>query len=294
VGDLEHIADVVWTESGSDLFDDDHGDHGPSTEADADPSDSVYTEICRSCEQAFTYARYVTWGDRRVEAYPKYRCPSCQEEEEKRQQLERKREHFDSAMFYQYRDGDRGSRLAEASFDEFEQGPHNAQALSLAKTWMSASPRPNVIIVGPIGSGKSYLAACLYRALTDAYEPTFWVNVGTLMAQIRRGFADKDAAQQAGERIESAGLAPFLVLDDLGKVHPGKDVSWVEETFYAIIDARYRNALPTIVTTEWKSQALEERVGASVVSRLEAGAWVLGLKKPATSYRLPAQIPSSK
>ena len=70
------------------------------------------------------------------------------------------------------------------------------------------------------------------------------MNVGTLMAQIRRGFADKDAAQEAGARIENAGSAPFLVLDDLGKVHPGKDVSWVEETFYAIIDARYRNALP--------------------------------------------------
>jgi hypothetical protein len=107
------------------------------------------------------------------------------------------------------------------------------------------------------------------------------------MALVKRGFNDRDSAEKANIKAEYAESAAFLVLDDLGKVHPGKDVSYTEEQFYAIVEARYRNELPTIVTTEWKSKALAERVGESVVSRLEDGAAVAGIKKPPEPYRKP-------
>jgi DNA replication protein DnaC len=237
----------------------------------------------------FTYDKHVTWWDGSRRSFEQITCPACLDAKEQKRRLEQKREDFQWVMFHQYRDSDRGSRLGPASFDQFEERPHNGQALTLAKAWLQEARRPNLIIVGPVGSGKSYLAACLYRALVDQYEQTYWVNAGTLMAQIRRGFSSRDAAYEAGSRAEKAQTAPFLVLDDLGKVHPGRDVSWVEETFYAIIEARYRNQLPTVVTTEWKTDALAERVGVSVVSRLEAGAWVIGLRKSATSYRRTAR-----
>jgi len=284
VSELQHIADVAWMGSGNDGADDHHHDD------DSELPDRLVTEICVRCNQPFTYDRYTTWCDGSLRPVQQIACSSCLEKEEETRRLQQKQEDFKWVMFHHYHDSDRGSRLAAASFDQFQERPHNSQALKTARAWLEETPRQNLIIVGPIGSGKSYMAACLYRALIDEYEQTYWVNAGTLMAQIRRGFSSKDAAHEAGSRAERAGTAPFLVLDDLGKVHPGRDVSWVEETFYAIIEARYRNELPTIVTTEWKSDALAERVGASVVSRLEAGAWVLGLRKPATSYRRPAQM----
>jgi len=320
VSERKHRVDAAWTGSGSDPVDDDHDDHHDDDhadeelgdrqrledvrrpedddddddqprDADAEPADHLATEICISCKQPFTYDKHITWWDGSRRSFEQITCPACLEAKEQKRRLEQKQEDFQWVMFHQYRDNDRGSRLGAASFHQFEERPHNIQALRLAQAWLQETPRPNLIIVGPVGSGKSYLAACLYRALVDQYERTYWVNAGTLMAQIRRGFSSRDAAYEAGSRAEKAGTAPFLVLDDLGKVHPGRDVSWVEETFYAIIEARYRNDLPTIVTTEWKSDALAERVGVSVVSRLEAGAWVLGLRKPATSYRRTAQMP---
>lgn len=54
---------------------------------------------------------------------------------------------------------------------------------------------------------------------------------------------------------------------------------------YTVFDARYRENLPTVITTEWKSDALADRVGLSVVSRLEDGALVAGLK--ADRWRKP-------
>ena len=285
MSELQHRADVAWTGSGSDGA----GDHDCHDD-DCEVLDHLVTETCVRCNQPYTYESYTTWWDGSLRPVQPIACSSCLEEEEETRRLQQKQEDFTWAMFHHYRDDDRGSRLAMASFYQFEEGPHNVQALKMAKAWLKETPRPNLVLVGPIASGKSYLAACLRDVLLEQREPVYWMNAGTLMAQIRRGFSNRDAASEAGSRMEKAGTAPILVLDDLGKVHPGRDVSWVEETFYAIIEARHRNELPTIVTTEWKSDALAERVGASVVSRLEDGAWVLGLRKPAASYRRPAQM----
>lgn len=247
--------------------------------------------ICEACGETFAYTpAYLPWRDAPLR---RPLCDPCAEraaqEAREERALEEKRGRYEMATLY-VRGSERGSRLARASFADFSEGPHNTQALTLATTWLAEERKPNLIVVGPIKSGKSYLAACLYNALHAQWEPAYWLNAGTLMAQIRRGFSDRESAATAGQRMENAERAPVLVLDDLGKVHPGKDVSWVEETFYAIVEARYRDELPTIVTTEWKSEALAERVGPSVVSRLEDGAWVTGLRQPDGGYRRPAKV----
>jgi DNA replication protein DnaC len=246
--------------------------------------------VCALCGREFPYrCRYVINGTAVFRIPAPDICEACQETETRKDQEEERQRTFEAAM-QRYRDGDRGSRLAQASFADYLEADHNRAAMKTAQAWVQATSRPNLLIVGPIQSGKSYLAACVYNALLAAYEPAYWLNAASLVAKIRRGFGDREAAAEANGRIERAERAPILVLDDLGKVHPGKDVSWVEETFYAIVEARYRDELPTIVTTEWKSEALAERVGPSVVSRLEDGAWVTGLRQPDGGYRRPAKV----
>lgn len=244
---------------------------------------------CVACGQEFTYERFwTTLARRRLLIPARTRCDSCEaalEAEEERAAAEERRWGAYRRLLGRRGPDDRGSRLETASFAAFIEGPHNREALALAAGWCDQDPRPNLLVVGPIGSGKSYLAACLYNALHARACPAYWLNAASLMAQIRRGFGSREDAVRAGAKAEFATTAPVLVLDDLGKVHPGKDVSWVEETFYAIVDERYRDGLPTIVTTEWKSVALAERVGESVVSRLQDGAWVAGIRKPAEPYR---------
>ncbi len=267
---------------------------------------------CEDCEKAFTFTVGHCCRSRgKISYLTPTRCPPCSEEHErKREEAERQErlyQRFRSIETHHEYHSDFGQRLSRASFVAFEEGPHNAEALAVAKKWLAIDTpfpgeincgrlysaynapikdRPSLIIVGAIGSGKSYLAACLYRELkAKERESALWLNAASLIAQVRHGFSDKEAGSLAGDKIKVAGWAPVLFLDDLGKVHPGKDVSWIEEQFYALIDARYRAALPTVVTTEWKAEALTKRVGESVVSRLMDGAMVAGIKAPAKPYR---------
>ena len=245
--------------------------------------------VCEDCGETFEYIPMMI-GLVTKRPLVQTVCAAChvvrREQEDRERALEEKKRRYDLDSYYEDSLGsDIGSRLLKASFAEFKEAPHNAAALRMATEWMAEEHKPNLIIVGPIGCGKSYLAACIHNALHSQYERACWLNAGSMMALVRRGFSDKDAAHEAGERMHCASHAKYLVFDDLGKVHPGKDVSWVEETFYAIIEDRYRNERPTVVTTEWKSEALVERVGKSVVSRIEDGAWVAGIKAPAEPYR---------
>ena len=151
---------------------------------------------------------------------------------------------------------------------------------------MAADPLlGNLLIVGGVGSGKSYLAACVRAVILARACPVLWINAATYMGLVKRGFHNSEMAHLAGEKASAAERSRVLVLDDLGKVHPSKDVSFVEEIFYSIVDARYRNELPIIVTTEWNSEGLAQRVGPSVTSRLQHDAVVCGLKKPTQEYR---------
>jgi len=223
---------------------------------------------CERCGEPFEYEQhYVRYLEetRPVPVAPV--CPACREAERLEQEASYALRRFEQAMS-RYRDGHLGSRLAGASFAAFQEGPHNAAGLKAAQRWLSADPRPNLLLVGPVQSGKSYL-----------------------VARIRRGFTDREATVTANRWLDNAETAPVLVLDDLGKVHPGRDVSWVEETFYGIIEARYRDELPTVITTEWKAAVLAERVGESVVSRLKHGAWAVGLDLPPTPYRRTREVP---
>lgn len=182
-----------------------------------------------------------------------------------------------------------GERLFGASLDAWQETKANAKAKGTALAWLG-DPKVNCIIVGPIGSGKTYLMACILRALvekgwrahtTDWGDPErdlYWLSAPEWINQVKRGFRSDDEAYRAESMLSLAKSAGVLFLDDLGKVHPGANgVSWLEDQFYGLVDARYRKALPTVVTTEWNREALGERVGASVVSRLMDGAMIAGM-----------------
>ena len=57
----------------------------------------------------------------------------------------------------------------------------------------------------------------------------------------------------------------MLILDDLGAEKPS---DWVKEQLYVIINRRYENMLPTIITTNCTMNELKDRIGERTASRI--------------------------
>ena len=78
---------------------------------------------------------------------------------------------------------------------------------------------------------------------------------------IREDFDRKDSYNL--ERIlANRGV---LIIDDLGAE---KMSEWIEETMFKIINKRYEEVLPTIITSNNDLESMEERLGQRIVSRI--------------------------
>jgi DNA replication protein DnaC len=143
---------------------------------------------------------------------------------------------------------------------------------------------PWLVFAGSLGWGKTHLAVAVLNWRIDHPEagpPGKYVNCPDLLGSLRNSIDEGDFEATLGLYRE----APLLVLDDLGAEYqrrrPGDEVTWADEQIYRVMDHRYREVLPTVVTT---NTALD-RVAPRLRDRLRDKAIVdtHGLELP--SYR---------
>lgn len=109
-------------------------------------------------------------------------------------------------------------------------------------------------ITGPVGTGKTHLAAGYFRRQILAtiqrggFPSSEWgqfIRAVDLFRKIRDCFRENSEETESG-LIEIFGSCDLLVLDDLGTE---KVSDFVEQTLYDIIDHRYSENLPIIITS---------------------------------------------
>ncbi|MBQ1156710.1 ATP-binding protein [Streptomyces sp. A73] len=119
-----------------------------------------------------------------------------------------------------------------------------------------------MLIAGPTGTGKTHQAFGAVRSLLAAGVRLRWqtVTAADLHASLR-----PRPGQDAEREIQTLGRCPLLVLDDLGAA---KQSEWTEELTYRLINRRYTELLPTLITTNLPTDALRAAVGDRVASHL--------------------------
>lgn len=102
-----------------------------------------------------------------------------------------------------------------------------------------------LLLYGNVGTGKTYLSACVANALIDKDYHVIMFNFEMLERKLRGMF------KEAQEYIDSLNKYSLLILDDLGAERKS---DYMTSQVYSIIDARYRSGLPFIITTNlsWK------------------------------------------
>lgn len=119
-----------------------------------------------------------------------------------------------------------------------------------------------IIFVGPTGTGKTHLAYGILNALVPHVRSAICGSVPDLMEMLRPK-ADKELGEK---RLHALKTSDLVVLDDLGAE---QESTWVTERLFMILNARYNEQLPTIITSNVELKTLESMTGwARVGSRI--------------------------
>ena len=154
--------------------------------------------------------------------------------------------------------------LSEARFEDMdERGPDawsEAQAryhfaIEAARAF-AANPTASLLLTGGHGTGKTRLAAAAANQIMERGVPVLFAFVPDLLDQLRGAYSS-EAALPHDELFEQVKSVDVLILDDLG-AHSG--TPWAEEKLFQIVNHRYINGLPTLVTSSVPLERLDGRL----------------------------------
>lgn len=131
--------------------------------------------------------------------------------------------------------------------------------------WLDGEPR-NLVLFGPVGTGKTHAAVAALRArFALDYVTARFAPAVELLDELRPGGPDG--------AMERAAAVDWLLLDDLGSE---RATDWTAERMYALVNRRWLDQRPIIATTNLDPDELKEH-DPRLYSRLMDGAAVLRL-----------------
>lgn len=157
-------------------------------------------------------------------------------------------------------------------------GEQMAYAKESVIAWCSGqSDYQWLFMVGLVGTGKTHLCCAAVSALVGARIHVSYQWVPDLIDSLKRGFEDGSYEEQMAHLRN----VEVLVLDDLGAVRP---TEWADGEVLKLIDWRYREQAPLLVTTNVKLEQLEART----LDRLQDARLSRLVPMPWTTYRRTA------
>jgi len=112
-----------------------------------------------------------------------------------------------------------------------------------------------LLLRGGYGCGKTHLAAAIANECVSLGVPTLFLTAPDLLDSLRAAFDSEDTNfEDRFEQIRGAGL---LVLDDLGTQHA---TEWAREKLFQLLNYRYINHLPVVLTTNLPLDELDGRL----------------------------------
>jgi DNA replication protein DnaC len=126
-------------------------------------------------------------------------------------------------------------------------------------------------LMGTPGTGKTTLGMLLAKEVLAAGKTVGVYFAPKLLIRIRKTFQEAEGDNAYDDFFRRVTSVDLLYIDDLGSE---RHTDWVVEQLYAIVNERYENQLPILVTSNADSDVdkgqrqLEEQIGPRTVSRL--------------------------
>ncbi|MBC8074478.1 MAG: ATP-binding protein [Chloroflexales bacterium] len=120
-----------------------------------------------------------------------------------------------------------------------------------------------LVLWGAYGCGKTHLAAAIANAALARGKSTILAAVPDLLDHLKATFAPS-SGETYDERFELLRTVDVLVLDDLGTESA---TPWAREKLYQLINHRYVQRLPLVVTSNVSLDLLDGRVRSRLQDR---------------------------
>ena len=121
----------------------------------------------------------------------------------------------------------------------------------------------NLLFSGNTGLGKTFLSACIARAVADQGYSVVYESAGHLFAALEKArFEANEENRRAAAKYTECDL---LIVDDLGTELPGQ---FVTAALYSLINDRLLTGKPTIISTNLNSDEIARRYNPQIASRL--------------------------
>lgn len=252
-----------------------------------DKNDFIECEYCKNK----LYRKIIEWelyGTKRTIAldYERCECNDAQAywneydlkklrmlEEEKKLEL---MQEFSRKVEKNIKNSKMSKRNLNYKFDNFETNNSNKKVFNNLKNYseklVNGIEKKGLILVGNNGVGKTHLACSIANKLIENGIPVIYGTLINLLAELRNSYdTDNDISEM--EIIKLYENVALLIIDDLGKEKPSE---WGLEKLFTIINSRYENNLPVIITTNYNQNSLVQRLSIngeietakSIISRL--------------------------
>lgn len=252
-----------------------------------DKNDYIECEYCKNK----LYRKTIDWnlyGTKRVMKldYERCNCKDAQKywneydmkklqmlEEEKKLQM---MQEFANKVDKIIKNSKMSKRNLNYKFENFEVNSNNKKVYQSLKEYSeklaNSVERKGLILVGNNGVGKTHLACSIANELIKNGIPIIYGTLINLLAELKNTY-DVDNNISEMEIIKLYEKVDLLIIDDLGKEKPSE---WGLEKLFTIINSRYENNLPVIITTNYDQNSLINRLSIngeietakSIISRL--------------------------
>ena len=252
-----------------------------------DKNDYIECEYCKNK----LYRKTIDWnlyGTKRVMKLDYERC-NCKDAQKywneydmkKLQMLEEEKklrmmQEFANKVDKIIKNSKMSKRNLNYKFENFEVNSNNKKVYQSLKNYseklVNEVERKGLILVGNNGVGKTHLACSIANELIKNGIPIIYGTLINLLAELKNTYDVYNNISEM-EIIKLYEKVDLLIIDDLGKEKPSE---WGLEKLFTVINSRYENNLPVIITTNYDQNSLINRLNIngeietakSIISRL--------------------------
>lgn len=121
----------------------------------------------------------------------------------------------------------------------------------------------NLLFVGGTGLGKTFLSACVARAVADRGYSVVYETASHLFSKLEQAkFSPNEENRREAEKLTACDL---LIVDDLGTEMPGQ---FVTAALYSLLNDRLRAGMPMVISTNLNVEEMSRRYSPQIASRL--------------------------